>query len=184
MKKAFTLIELVFVVVVIGIIAAVIIPRTNSDRVGESVIELISKIKYAQHLAMVDDKFDANDANWYRKRWQIEFSDPNKYSIMNNGLFAKNTMDNTDIDDVELTKMTVTLSGGCGDKKIISFDHLGRPIIGDISALTSAYAAGTNTAPYNDGQLLASTCVITVTDSSITMTINLEPETGYIHRGD
>jgi len=73
MKKAFTLLELVFVIVVIGILAAVIIPNTRRDTLREAAIQLVSHIRYTQHLALVDDKFDANDANWYKKRWQIAF---------------------------------------------------------------------------------------------------------------
>ena len=75
MKKAFTMIELVFVIVVIGILAAVILPNTKTNPVQEAAIQLVSHIRYTQHLAMVDDKFDATDANWYKKRWQIVFSD-------------------------------------------------------------------------------------------------------------
>lgn len=74
MKKAFTMIELVFVIVIIGILAAVIIPNTNSDRARDAAIQLASHIRYTQHLAMLDDKFDANDTVWYKKRWQITFN--------------------------------------------------------------------------------------------------------------
>ncbi|MEK6659689.1 MAG: type II secretion system protein [Campylobacterota bacterium] len=73
MKKAFTMLELVFVIVVIGILAAVVIPRTGSNRLQEAATQVLSHIRYTQHLAMVDDKYDANDATWYEKRWQIRF---------------------------------------------------------------------------------------------------------------
>jgi prepilin-type N-terminal cleavage/methylation domain-containing protein len=74
MKKAFTLLELVFVIVVIGILAALILPRTRTNPVQEAAVQVQSHIRYAQHLAMVDDKYDSNDANWFKKRWQILFS--------------------------------------------------------------------------------------------------------------
>jgi prepilin-type N-terminal cleavage/methylation domain-containing protein len=74
MKKAFTMLELVFVIVVIGILAAVIIPNTRTNPLREAAIQLVSHIRYTQHLAMVDDKFDANDNTWYKKRWQMKFS--------------------------------------------------------------------------------------------------------------
>ncbi len=73
MKKSFTLLELVFVIVIIGIIAATIIPRTRSNNLNEAALQLISHIRYTQHLAMVDDKFDANDANWYKNKWQLRY---------------------------------------------------------------------------------------------------------------
>ena len=73
MKKAFTMIELVFVIVVMGILAAVIIPSTRTNPLQEAAIQVLSDIRYTQHLAMVDDKLDALDGNWYKKRWQIAF---------------------------------------------------------------------------------------------------------------
>lgn len=73
MKKAFTMLELVFVLVVVGILAAVIIPNTKTNPLQEAAIQLVSHIRYTQHLAMVDDKFDSNNTNWYKERWQLIF---------------------------------------------------------------------------------------------------------------
>jgi len=78
MKKAFTMIELVFVLVVIGILAAVIIPNTKTNPVMEAAIQLVSDIRYTQHLAMTDDKYSAATIDWYRKRWQIVFINSSK----------------------------------------------------------------------------------------------------------
>ena len=74
MKKAFTMLELVFVIVVMGILAAAIIPSTRANPIHEAAVQVLSHIRYTQHLAMMDDKYDAADANWYKKRWQILFS--------------------------------------------------------------------------------------------------------------
>ncbi|MDO9266861.1 MAG: type II secretion system protein [Sulfurimonas sp.] len=73
MKKAFTMMELIFVIVIIGILAAVVIPRTGSNKLREAAIQVVSHIRYTQHLAMVDDKFDADDSNWHKRRWQLLF---------------------------------------------------------------------------------------------------------------
>ena len=80
MKKAFTLLELVFVIVVIGILAALILPRTKTNPVQEAAIQILSHIRYTQHLALVDDKYDSNDSHWYMARWQIVFGNNNKYA--------------------------------------------------------------------------------------------------------
>jgi len=84
MKKAFTLLELVFVIVVIGILVAVIIPNTRRDTLREAAMQLVSHIRYTQHLAMIDDRFDATNPKWFQGRWQIVFenaiTEP-KYSI-------------------------------------------------------------------------------------------------------
>ncbi len=175
MRKAFTLLELVFVLVVIGILAAVIIPNTRTNPVREAAVQLVSHIRYTQHLAMVDDKFDAANANWYRDRWQIVFIG-NKYSIISD-INATDPMNaNASLSNIDLGadySTTITLGGGCaGDD--ISFDHLGRPIVGDISDDAAAYEAG---------QLLTVPCVITLSNSGSDQneSINIEPETGYAH---
>jgi len=78
-KKAFTLLELVFVVIVIGILASIIIPTSRTNSLREAAIQLVSHIRYTQHLAMIDDKYNANrkdDAGsviWYKDRWQLVF---------------------------------------------------------------------------------------------------------------
>lgn len=74
MKKAFTFLELVFVIVVIGILAATIIPEMKTNSLYEAASQLVGHIRYTQHLAMVDDKFDDSDEEWYKTRWQIKFS--------------------------------------------------------------------------------------------------------------
>jgi len=73
MKKAFTMLELVFVIVVIGILAAAVMNRDGSNPLREAAVQVISHIRYTQHLAMVDDRFDPS-VNWYRERWQIKFN--------------------------------------------------------------------------------------------------------------
>ena len=73
-KKSFTLLELVFVIVVIGIISAAVIPRAKSGSLREAATQLVSHIRYTQHLAMVDDKFNAAvGSEWYKERWMIRF---------------------------------------------------------------------------------------------------------------
>jgi prepilin-type N-terminal cleavage/methylation domain-containing protein len=74
MKKAFTLIELIFVLVIVGIVAATVISRTKTNPLQEATIQVLSDIRYTQHLALIDDKFNMNDSSWYKKRWLIVFS--------------------------------------------------------------------------------------------------------------
>lgn len=86
MKKAFTMIELVIVIVVIGIIAMVTIPKYDQNRVLIAAQQIASHIRYAQHLAMIDNRTDliakpatrpATDPNgdqWWRERWTIAFT--------------------------------------------------------------------------------------------------------------
>jgi len=79
-KNAFSMLELVFVIVIIGILAATIIPQTKTNPLQEAAVQLASHIKYTQHLAMIDDRYDSSnvDSNgtvkWYKERWQLVFS--------------------------------------------------------------------------------------------------------------
>jgi len=73
MKKAFTLIELIFVIIVIGILAATILPNTKQNPLQEAAIQVASHLRYTQHLAMIDDRYKANDDEWYKGRWQLVF---------------------------------------------------------------------------------------------------------------
>ncbi|WP_297484515.1 type II secretion system protein [Sulfurimonas sp.] len=73
MKKAFTLLELVFVIMVVGVLSAILITRTERSPLQEAAVQLLSDIRYTQHLAIIDDKFNALDPDWYQRRWQILF---------------------------------------------------------------------------------------------------------------
>lgn len=73
MRKAFTMLEIVFVIVIIAVLAAVFFPRMSSNKTGEAAVQVLSHIRYTQHLAMIDDKFDENNATWFMKKWQIRF---------------------------------------------------------------------------------------------------------------
>ena len=79
-QNAFTLLELVFVIVVIGILAAVVIPNARTNPVQEAAIQLVNHIRYTQHLAMVDDRYDSGDPKWYMGFWQIRFTTGNNSS--------------------------------------------------------------------------------------------------------
>ncbi|MBA3026038.1 MAG: prepilin-type N-terminal cleavage/methylation domain-containing protein [Sulfurimonas sp.] len=175
MKKAFTMLELVFVIVVIGILAAVIIPNTRTNPVAEAAVRLISNIRYTQHLAMLNDKYGTS-ATWYRNRWQIVFSGAgnNFFSIVSDdgATFATDPQNSAvNLQNIELDGVTVTLTGGCNGATVISFDNLGRPLIGSLAAATT---------PYPVGQLLTADCVITLTNGPDTTVLTLRPETGYI----
>ncbi|WP_294962672.1 prepilin-type N-terminal cleavage/methylation domain-containing protein [Sulfurimonas sp.] len=209
MKKAFTMLELVFVLVIIGILAAVMLPQMQSTKLREAAIQVVSHIRYTQHLAMVDDKFDSTDASWYKLRWQIVFSDSAysedevAYSVYTDK--SKTGSPNSTLDEVAInpidknkllsgghsgtiytsnTKATKTmnlgltynisdydLDGGCSGARI-TFDHLGRPINGTIHNDSQAY---------ENNSLIETTCNIILTSPEGSVTIAIEPETGYAH---
>ncbi|PHS41704.1 MAG: prepilin-type cleavage/methylation domain-containing protein [Sulfurovum sp.] len=71
--RAFTMIELVFVIVVIGILAALALPRLERDIRQEAADNILSAIRYTQHLALTDNKTDPFDLTWQKKLWAIRF---------------------------------------------------------------------------------------------------------------
>ncbi len=83
MKRAFSLVELVLVIVIVGIISAVMVPRINDVQIDKAAQQVLAHIRYTQHLAMMDNRFDPADPNWFKKRWQIRFqytgSSPRKF---------------------------------------------------------------------------------------------------------
>ena len=118
MKKAFTLLELIFVIVVIGILAAVIIPNTRTNPLQEAAVQLVSHIRYTQHLAMIDDKYDDADTNWYKNKWQIIFEETayseHKISYTIFADTAGGSSGNVDINEVAINPQdrTKKLTGG------------------------------------------------------------------------
>ena len=76
MKKAFTMLELIFVIVIVGILSFIAASSFQRNTLREAADQLVSHIRYTQHLAMMDDKFKSNGANaqnWFRENWQIRF---------------------------------------------------------------------------------------------------------------
>ena len=87
MKKAFTMLELVFVIVVVGILSYFAASGFQRNPLREAADQVVSHIRYTQHLAMQDDKFTPNLSlsstsgfaairevqSWYKGRWQLSF---------------------------------------------------------------------------------------------------------------
>jgi len=72
--SAFTMIELVFVVVVLGILSALAIPRLDNQHTQDAADSILSHIRYTQHLALTDNKHMFNNKKWQQQFWHIVFS--------------------------------------------------------------------------------------------------------------
>ena len=137
------MLELVFVIVVIGILAIAILPRVNRDTLYEASEQLLSHIKYTQHLAMTDNVYGTG--TWYAQRWKIVFDNANDtYSITSGGTNAVDPITGNDIDgsdDYDLDdKYKATINSGA----TLAFDHLGRPHSGISDAVTDLMTSDLN----------------------------------------
>jgi Tfp pilus assembly protein FimT len=72
-KKTFSLIELIFVIVLISIILSQLIPKNNFSQLQLATNKLILYLKYTRYIAFLDDKFDINNNKWFRQRWTLKF---------------------------------------------------------------------------------------------------------------
>jgi len=71
-KNGFTMIELIMVIIVLGILAALAIPRMDRDRKQEAADTILSDIRYAQHMAINDYREKPGDDKWQRTFWQVK----------------------------------------------------------------------------------------------------------------
>ncbi len=67
------MLEAIMVIVVIGIIAAVAIPRLQNDTMQEASDQILQDIRFAQHMALIDDVTNPANTNWQRAFWGIRF---------------------------------------------------------------------------------------------------------------
>lgn len=169
--------ELIFVIVVIGILTAVFIPRFSDNNLSEATSHLMSNIRYTQHLALLDDEYNASNVTWYNKRWSINLCQTGyKISSLDGTRVGKDpsskaNMDGSVTKDYNLTAKYNTSLSAPAATCIISFDHLGRPY-----GFTNTPAPSSPTS-----NLLHTPVSITLTSGSNTATIKIEPETGYIY---
>ena len=196
-KDAFTMLEFVIIIVVVGILAAIMIPRLNNSDTAlyNAARQIVSHIRYTQHLALIDDKIDTV-TNWYIARWQIYFASDSSgsgdkiytiYSDIDRDDATNPDTDEIAIEPVSRKKMTgdsmygehirhmnltttygitnIEFDNGCSGVQRLFFDHLGRPLLNNNSA-------------YDD--LMTLECHIKlIHNSGKNIIIKIQPETGY-----
>ncbi len=97
------MLELVFVIITLGILAAIALPRIDRDLRQEAADNILSDIRYTQHLALMDFKHRFNDPDWQRAFWRISFEN----CAGSSGLFSQIGTDmdlqgNTDRDEAAI----------------------------------------------------------------------------------
>lgn len=173
-KKAFTMLELVVVIVVVGILALAALPRLDRDQLGSAVDDIMAAVRRTQLLAMEDNQFDpANQTNptWHTRRWRI--------SLSSNSYVISQSRTGREIEGVLDKKYGVTyadidcpvINPGDPTPHHIGFDEYGRIL--EANGIIRGYGYdGINSALYQ------SPCVIKVETKHRKATITVAPVTG------
>ncbi|SFV58823.1 Putative periplasmic ATP /GTP-binding protein [hydrothermal vent metagenome] len=201
-KSAFTMIELVFVIVILGIIASIAMGRMERDLKQEASETILSHIRLTQQLALRDNKHRSdNNLDWQKSYWQIDFNctsscryivgsdkdldssidkiesaiDPTDGKYLWNDGSTDSDMSNKVLLEDKFGIHTIAPSAGCNGSNSIAFDYLGRPYI------------SINTASNDFGTVISSDCNLTFTMSTDedndgnddNFTITIKAETGH-----
>ena len=168
------MIELIIVIVVAGILAAVMLPRLERDAAREAAEQVAKHIRYTQHLSMVNDVYDANDNNWFQNRWSINLCSPQyRVSRVNNSETAIDPMSKVVIDGATTNSFDLASRYGITTAPInatncmLTFDNLGRPYLSS-GVPTSATAS-----------LMGSDINVSITDGTTTYQVTVTEQTGY-----
>jgi hypothetical protein len=73
-NKGFLIIELVFVLVIISIFSYISRLDIKKDFLGIATNNLLLDIKLCQNFSLMDNNFDINDPNYFKKTWQIKLN--------------------------------------------------------------------------------------------------------------
>jgi hypothetical protein len=73
-SKGFLIIELVFVLVIISIFSYISRLDIKKDFLGIATNNLLLDIKLCQNFSLMDNNFDINDPNYFKKTWQIKLN--------------------------------------------------------------------------------------------------------------
>ena len=174
------MLELVFVIAVIGILAVAIIPRMDRDVLYEATEQVIRDIRYTQHMAMTDDVYDADKQFWYYERWKIDFSTANTYTVSkgdaaghftDHNVTARDPLSHAAIDGTEDFDLDNKYKVTFPNSGILFFDMMGRPY--HVNPAADPLRPTSN--------LLKTDFTLVLKDSSDkNATITVAPETGYV----
>jgi len=203
-KHAFTMIELVFVIVALGIIAAIAMPKIDRDLKQEAADSILSDIRYTQHMALVDFRQSFDNAQWQRSFWEITFESCGSGSGLFTGIGSdKDYEGDTDkeeaaIDPANGKPMFWTNTASCtngGDSTVSDRIFITKKF-GITSVTGTGGCAGLKHIGFDHlgrphigfsgsgapdyASYMSSTCTFTFTMSDgDTFAINIEPESGH-----
>ncbi|MCI0500774.1 MAG: type II secretion system protein [Epsilonproteobacteria bacterium] len=72
-KKSFSLLELLIIISVVAIVVTHSIQKNNLSKIKIAKNQILLHLKYTRYIAMLDNKYDKEDALWHKKRWSLKF---------------------------------------------------------------------------------------------------------------
>ena len=206
-RTAFTMIELVFAIVVIGILASLAMPRIDRDLMNEAGTNILADIRYTQHLALMDNKHEFDEPKWQRKWWKIGFehcSDNNAswFETVSTDLNMKGNINTGEEALDPANNLPMDIAGSCtepgvnkrmlltknyGILNITQSNNCGNNMYIGFDYLGRPHSGYLNSDQPNYASYLSQDCNITFTMStdtdgdgaSDTFTIRITAETGY-----
>lgn len=205
MRKSLTLIEVVFVILIIAILYTLSFPKKLDSKLQDATSYLITYLNYTRYLALIDEKYDPYDNLWFRKMYRlrfencsssvggfyfISFSDENKTGhakkedSIRDPLTYKHLYSRYTCDPKEDESKYILLTKEFGITKIHiscnSTTSIGQIIYGSDGKIFSR--VGTN--PSDEGKFeIENRCFIQLYDKNNNQsTIIIEPKTGYAYQ--
>jgi len=208
-KSAFTMIELVFVIVVLGILASLAMGRMDRDLKQEAANTILSHIRLAQQMALIDNKHRSNhDVNWQTAYWQFSMkkcgdniayrvgSDMNMAGSVNGigkseaainpvdgkYIFSTNcsNLDNDETPSVLLSKKFGIFNSDVFTSGGCSSKQILFDYLGRPHFRNTTYGSATDSVPTYFNNLMTQDCIFTFNMSDgETFKIKIEAETGH-----
>jgi hypothetical protein len=73
MKKAFSLLEILLIISLLGFLYTAFIPKTRVNKIDELTNRLVLQLKQVRYQALIDNKYNDLDVYWHKKRWTFKF---------------------------------------------------------------------------------------------------------------
>ena len=73
MKKSISLLEIIIVIVLLSLLYVIFIPNNKINKLDEITNRLSLYLSYVRLKALIDNKYDDENALWHKKRWTIKF---------------------------------------------------------------------------------------------------------------
>ena len=73
MKKSFSLLELVFTLIIVSLVFSFIYIKFDDNKTKLAASKLVLFLKEARNLALIDSKKEISDELWHKKRWTLKF---------------------------------------------------------------------------------------------------------------